>query len=511
MDSMHSVNGRKLPVVALSVAALLALAVVVVDAAPELRNLFEPERPPVETPASTLHPRAGDKRPAKACEGTAVTPDQDLGAALADGAEGATFCVAAGTYRLRAPLVPRRGQKLLAAPGAVLSGARPVTGWRRGGDGWVGRADLPADPERHGDCESGTICQLAETVFLDGSPLRRVEVRAQLGRGRFWTDYAADRVWIGDDPAGRRTEVAVTRTAVTGRATGVTVAGFVIERFANLAQSGAIDAAGAGWTIRENEIRHNHGVGLNAPGARVLDNHIHHNGQLGLGGGGRGALIEGNEIDHNNTAGFSTEWEAGGSKWVETTGMVVRGNYVHDNAGTGLWTDINNVDTLFERNVVARNSDYGIHHEISYDAVIRDNDVVGNGFNFDLDAWGGAGIRIAASPNVQVTGNVVRGNRNAIMLVQQDRRGDEHPRGPHELRNVRVHGNQVSLDQGHTGLVQDVGDDSYYTSRGNRFEGNDYRLRSTQARSFAWRGGVWDRAGWQRFGQDRAGTFELAR
>jgi hypothetical protein len=31
---------------------------------------------------------------------------------------------------------------------------------------------------------------------------------------------------------------------------------------------------------------------------------------------------------------------------------VVRGNYVHDNNGTGMWTDTNNIHTLYEDNLV---------------------------------------------------------------------------------------------------------------------------------------------------------------
>ena len=50
-------------------------------------------------------------------------------------------------------------------------------------------------------------------------------------------------------------------------------------------------------------------------------------------------LVEGNEIDHNNTAGFSAFWEAGGTKWAETRRLVVRGNRAHHNQGPGLWTD----------------------------------------------------------------------------------------------------------------------------------------------------------------------------
>jgi hypothetical protein len=61
----------------------------------------------------------------------------------------------------------------------------------------------------------------------------------------------------------------------------------VIEKFANPARQGAVQALGRDWRIRRNDIRLNHGQGvfLHSPGGKVLGNCLHHNGQLGLGGG----------------------------------------------------------------------------------------------------------------------------------------------------------------------------------------------------------------------------------
>ena len=66
-------------------------------------------------------------------------------------------------------------------------------------------------------------------------------------------------------------------------------------------------------------------------------------------------------------------WEAGGTKFARTRDLVVRRNFVHHNRGPGLWTDIDNVRTLYEANRVEDNGEAGILHEISYAAVIRNN------------------------------------------------------------------------------------------------------------------------------------------
>lgn len=443
-----------------------------------------------------------------ACGGTRLRPGDDLQAALDRQPEGASFCFTAGTYRLAAALRPKTGQRLVAEPGTVLSGAQVVDGWRRAGEAWSASGRLPSDPTVHGECIAGYDgCRFAEAVFYDGRQLWRVGSRDEVAPGRFYEDYGANEIWIADDPDGHVVEVARADGAVTGKADGVLVEGFAIEKFANPAQQGAVQALGRDWRILRNDVRLNHGHGVYADGGQVVGNHLHDNGQLGLGGGGEGQLVAGNEIDHNNTAGFSALWEAGGAKWGASTGLVVRGNTVHHNEGPGLWTDINCVHTLYERNTVYANASHGIFHEISYDAVIRDNRVTDNGRSDPLPGWGGAGIRVAASPDVEIYGNTLAGNENAIILLQQARNDWPSRKGPHELRDVDVHDNDVTISRNVTGIVEDTGDDAVY-GRNNRFRHNTYRLPLPSGRFFTWRGERWDKTAWvRRFGQDTTGSF----
>jgi len=442
------------------------------------------------------------------CQGAPIRPGDDVQHALDAEPGNTTVCLAAGVYRLAAPLRPADGQRLMAAPGAILTGAVGLDGWQREGRLWHVRGHLPAEPILHGECVTGTLCQHTGTVYLDDRPLERVGSRELVAAGRFWADYDADKIWIGDDPTGHVLEIARTPAAIVSHAKDVVVRGFVIEKFANPAQRGAIHADGDGWRIEGNEVRANHGTGVYASGGQVLNNHIHDNGQLGLAGTGHGRLVEGNEIDHNNTAGFSPLWEAGGTKFARTSDLVIRGNNVHDNAGPGLWTDINNIRTTIERNIVHANTGHGIFHEISYRAVIRDNRVTDNGGADPLPGWGGAGIRVAASPDVEIYRNFLAGNQNAIMLVQQRR--DDWPsiHGPHLLDNIDVHDNQVTLaSHGLTGQVDDTDSDASY-ERSIRFRDNSYRLPSSDAKVFAWHGAAWDPATWkQRFNQDASSSF----
>ena len=294
----------------------------------------------------------------------------------------------------------------------------------------------------------------------------------------------------------------------------VVIRGLVIEHYNPAVQFGAILAGGhqpadgtSGWVIENCEIRYNSTGGGLRIGHRtqVLRNNIHHNAQLGIGGVGDDALIEGNEIAYNNyQVQYDWGWEAGGTKWTRTRNLVVRGNFSHHNHGPGLWTDESNINTTYENNRVEDNFANGIFHEISYAAVIRYNTSRRNGFGHRGWLWG-AGILIAASRDVEVYGNVVEGNANGITMVQQNRGSGLY--GPHIVQNVYVHDNTiVNGPSGRTGAAQDIGDNSIFTSRNNRFERNTYYLGAGPT-PFDWMNAVRTPPQWLAFGHDVAGIF----
>jgi parallel beta-helix repeat protein len=285
-------------------------------------------------------------------------------------------------------------------------------------------------------------------------------------------------------------------------ARNVTIRGLVIEKYANPAQSGAVGGGGgSNWAIVGNEIRYNWGGGVVlSDGFVVSGNNIHHNRQIGIKGGGTNVLIENNEIAFNNYRDdYSMSWESGGTKFLKTRDLVVRGNYVHDNHGHGLWTDHDNIGTLFENNVVMNNHGSGIFHEISYDAVIRNNRVEGNAL---LHTKGG--IKIASSSNVEVYGNTLSGNNGGIYVSQSDRGSGSY--GVFEVRNLWVHDNSIAFTQGFSGLRVE-GSDIYYTGKNNRFDRNSYRVAS-QANPFFWMGNLRTQSEWVAYGLDTNGIFE---
>ncbi len=258
-------------------------------------------------------------------------------------------------------------------------------------------------------------------------------------------------------------------------------------------------------------MRWNHGVGLRTShGMRLTGSKLHHNGQMGMGGGGGDVLVEGNEIAYNNTNGFDAGWEAGGTKFVATDRLVARNNFVHHNNGPGIWLDIDNINFTIDGNTTEDNystshaASPGIFIEISYGGVIRNNIVRRNGAGFNPWLWG-AGILVAASggSGLEITGNTVENNEHGVALIQQNRGSGAH--GAYNVQNVWVHDNTIRMARGMTGAVQDWGGTVIYSGRNNRFERNTYYL-SPEAR-FAWMDGERSDAQWRAYGQDTTGTF----
>jgi hypothetical protein len=302
-------------------------------------------------------------------------------------------------------------------------------------------------------------------------------------------------------------EIGTRAYAFSGSASNVTIQEFTIEKYATPAQDAAINpsADAKGWNIRNNEIRWNHGWGLRiTTGMHAVKNYIHDNGQLGIGGTGTDVLIDTNDISANNYAGFEHGWEAGGAKFVMTKNLVVRGNSVYGNFGTGLWTDTDNRNTLYDSNQVFDNIGPGIQHEISYDAVISHCDVRNNGRGGSPWLWGGQ-IQVQNSSNVEIVANYVEvldGVGNGITLIQQDR-------GAYFTANNYVHDNTVVYHgvNGKSGAVADFKGTSLFGGN-NRFDFNVYHSSHPEGTHWAWQDDVRTWKGFKAFGQELHGKID---
>lgn len=429
------------------------------------------------------------------CAGVQIQGIGELEEELDVQPDGTTFCLARGTYRLTSPLTPDDGHKLIGGRGVVLTGAKAISGWTRSGAVWMASTG-GAGPTKTDWSEAllHPQARYQEDLFLTGVPrLRKVgvldggvirgEPASTVSQGEYFIDYDQDRIILGSDPEGRRAELSVTPAAIDSGANAVTVKSLKIQRFAG---PGIESAGGEGWHIVDNEFRDNHTRALKVyGGARVVRNYIHHNGQYGVAGTGDGNLFSGNEIAFNNAAKFARSstsfWDAGGSKFVRNTRLVLRDNYVHDNFGDGLWIDIDNAGVTIAGNRIEDNYRMGINYEISFSALIQNNSVTDNG---DVGIW------VNSSRGVRVTENLVKKNGDAIIIADQDRDG-------YAVRNIKVDNNEV-VRSGITGT-----DDTRVPS----FVANVYRVSDVNNKLWMWNDVEVDAAGWKGVGQDLTGRF----
>lgn len=410
------------------------------------------------------------------------------------GAIGDTFQIAAGTHRNQS-CNPKANQifvgmganltTIMSGSNVLASGSFAVSGsfWRISGQTQNPRA-------RNGLCQrdvahGGTYpvdhpaCSKCEELFRDHLRVENVENFADLGVGKWWFDYTADFIYVADNPAGHLLETSVTETAFNPTADGVSISNMIIEEYSSPAQYGAINAENtSGWSVFDCKIWLNHGGAIRIGNRTYFyRNEVSYNGEIGVVGVGDYVRCTNNHIHHNDDAFFDQGWEGGGTKFVSSNQLVVSNNYSHNNVGPGIWSDIDNINSLYEFNVCEDNSRNGIYHEISEAAVVRYNRCNRNGFEFPNWVFGG-GITISASPNCEVYQNIVLDNADGITGAQQARGSGVY--GPHEISNLYVHDNVVRMltdaTPGWIGLAVDFGGvgPGYYTTKNNRFNRNTY-------------------------------------
>ena len=205
----------------------------------------------------------------------------------------------------------------------------------------------------------------------------------------------------------------------------------------------------------------------------------------------------------------------------------MRGNYVHDNLGLGLWFDTDNINCVIEGNRCINNLYTGIQYEISYAGLIRNNVVhdtfvanppSGQVFNVPASngAYGQSAIVVAASPNTEVYGNSVRsgyqGGGGTIEVLQQNRGTGAY--GPYKCSNINVHDNDITLTS--TAFLPvafscDYNQSIYYAKyNGVCFNNNHYHLPvGNYLGSFIYNGNYWTFTAYQNgSGQDVGGSID---
>lgn len=407
---------------------------------------------------------------------------------------------------------PKDDDTFTGMPGAILSGAQVLTNFAQSGTLWVAGGQSQQQ-QMNGLCDTQhPQCAHPEDLYFDNRPLLHVGDIGSVVPGTWYFDYDNQLIYFADDPTGHTVEASVARSAFFGAANHVTIQGLTVEKYAVPAQFGAIgdQYPGPNWVISNNEVRWNHGVGINlADGSQALNNYVHDNGEKGIGGGGQNILVQGNEISFNNWAGFLQDWEAGGAKFAQTNFLTVRGNNIHDNNGPGLWNDEDSVNTTYDGNTITNNAASGIQYEISYMATISNNVLRNNSSGTSNWLWGSQ-ILIQNSSFVAVYGNTVEinGTGNGIGIIQQNRGSGLF--GPRMATNNFVYGNTIIQRQSSNGLngqVADFDPQQMVGIQNNQFDYNSYHLIDPTVPAWLWGAQQnWD--GLHAAGQELHGTLD---
>jgi len=458
------------------------------------------------------------------CSGVAVYPGTDsLQNAVAIYPAGTTFCLKAGVHRMNSRVQVRTNDKYIGESGAILNGSKVLTSFSQAGSYWVAGGQTQQDPpfpaigsDGWPACSAGApACIYPEMVFLDGQDLWQVTSLANLAPGRFYFDYANDLIYLADNPAGHLVEATTGSGGIIGNSDGasdsVTVKNLVFEKFGggevSLYAHNALKAVN-GWLLQNNEFRFISFMAVSNGNGVVRNNYVHHNGRLGIVGGG---TIEGNVIAYNNTQGWQSGTDAGSTKFHGTNGLVLRGNTVANNTSKGLWVDFDNINVTYENNVVENNALMGILHEVSCAAVIRYNVLRGNNSaNAGQSLSTGAQLFTRSSKDLDIYGNDVTATAPAVhgigvygdFINGQPQTYTGPNCGTILLQNIQVHDNVVRLDVGQlTGNPWGASYSSIF------FTNNTYYLKDLTGPHFHYNGGPWTKDQYQAAGGDVNGKF----
>jgi len=371
-------------------------------------------------------------------------PSDNVSKIVSSKPPGTTFVFTPGTYRLSEPIVPKDndtfvGETSCAPPSsscpAIISGGVEIGHLAK----FDGANYQVAKQMQHGpraasitNCDPGwEACIYPEDLFFDSKPYRHLDspTLPTIGAREWWFDYTNHIIYFRDDPSGHTVETSVVNTAFGGPANHITIQYLTVEEFASMYPNGTIGTTqgakalsqSTNWIVQNCEILLNHLSGVrNAYRIQILNNYIHDNGVIGIGGGigvtsapetqstNAGILIQGNTINHNDYAHFDPQFGSGGIKVGATTGLVIRGNTIQNNEGSGVHLDDDSGNALVDGNTITDNSDNdGLVEEIGVGtSIFRNNVLLRNGTRVNGKNWSYQ-IAVRVSPGVEIYCNVL--------------------------------------------------------------------------------------------------------
>ncbi|WP_227077737.1 hypothetical protein [Clavibacter nebraskensis] len=212
--------------------------------------------------------------------GTKASPYASIQKAVDAAPSGRTIVVRAGTYRETVVMPAGTALTLQSYPGEAvwLDGSRTLTSWTASGStryaaGWDVTFDASPTYTRgapDGLQEGWAFVNPAfpmaahpDQVWIGQAAQRQVASLAQVTAGTFFVDTAADRLYLGSDPAGQTVRASDRVSALAVRGDGSTVRGIGVRRYApSVPDMGAVVVSGRNVTIADVAITDTATTGL---------------------------------------------------------------------------------------------------------------------------------------------------------------------------------------------------------------------------------------------------------
>ena len=278
-------------------------------------------------------------------------------------------------------------------------------------------------------CASGgTKCLRKRNLFLNGQMLFNAKYKDSIGRRsqyREWFyDKDTERIYVEriDEETSlplRGFSISTVDYGIQDGGIGQIPENVVIENIVFEGYAERAMTAGNMWTVRYCEFTNIHGVALFVLGSKtkIIRNRVLYNSNQGINvskdDNVDSVTVRHNEMAYTNFFGqFASNWQTAGLKASRNTNLKVTNNYVHHNTSTGLWSDVFDQGTLYEKNLIEENFQ-GIHYEISSGGMIRQNMI--------RNHPKGRGIRISGSQNTDVLNNTIYNAQTGIEANQNDR------------------------------------------------------------------------------------------
>jgi hypothetical protein len=408
------------------------------------------------------------------CQGTVISPTDDIVSIINNGRKGQTFCIE-GEHRITSTIQLLSGQSLIGTtPNSRISGAVVLSPWQatstRGVyyyDGQYAQIHAHQQKQFSQNGGGGNVCYWVTTYLDDiffrnksGADQRVMRVLSQeevdstqrvttkgqavtAGEsGRFFFDYTNHRIYVSlpndQDPNTATMDLAIslnnpkTDSLLYGAGqTNVKLQNLFIEKSMNYGIY-----AGQGWILKDMTVRFIHNVGVYSLGgsvgqpAIVDDALLTNNGRMALGGGTWTSLtVTNSEMSWNNIANFRLSdgqtgsgvcshgyKDAGAIHIYQSIGtqshpaVTIDHVWSHDNIADGFWSDGGTQYTQITNSTLSGNERLGYFHEISCQILFSGNTVYNNGYPLKNRDITGGGVEVSDSNYNLFTSNLIYGN-----------------------------------------------------------------------------------------------------